>query len=72
MGGESAGSPDRLTDPALRRAALAVAVGGVEEVDRAVKDGQNGFDGSLLLDCRTITEDEVEEVAAAVKACRSR
>jgi L-seryl-tRNA(Ser) seleniumtransferase len=28
-------------------------------------------DGSLLLDCRTISDDEVEEVAEAVKACRS-
>jgi L-seryl-tRNA(Ser) seleniumtransferase len=27
-------------------------------------------DGLLLLDCRTIAEDEVEEVAAAVRACR--
>jgi L-seryl-tRNA(Ser) seleniumtransferase len=27
-------------------------------------------DGVLLLDCRTISDDEVEEVAAAVKACR--
>jgi L-seryl-tRNA(Ser) seleniumtransferase len=27
-------------------------------------------DGALLLDCRTISDDEVEEVAAAVKACR--
>ena len=27
-------------------------------------------DGVLLLDCRTISEDEIEEVAAAVKACR--
>jgi L-seryl-tRNA(Ser) seleniumtransferase len=27
-------------------------------------------DGSLLLDCRTIADDEVEEVAAAVAACR--
>jgi L-seryl-tRNA(Ser) seleniumtransferase len=27
-------------------------------------------DGMLLLDCRTIAEDEVEEVAAAVRACR--
>jgi L-seryl-tRNA(Ser) seleniumtransferase len=29
-------------------------------------------DGRLLLDCRTISDDEVDEVAAAVKACRSR
>jgi L-seryl-tRNA(Ser) seleniumtransferase len=29
-------------------------------------------DGALLLDCRTISDDEVEEVAAAVKACRSQ
>jgi len=27
-------------------------------------------DGALLLDCRTISDGEVEEVAAAVKACR--
>jgi L-seryl-tRNA(Ser) seleniumtransferase len=27
-------------------------------------------DGALLLDCRTISDDEVEEVSAAVKACR--
>jgi L-seryl-tRNA(Ser) seleniumtransferase len=27
-------------------------------------------DGVLLLDCRTISDDEVDEVAAAVKACR--
>jgi L-seryl-tRNA(Ser) seleniumtransferase len=27
-------------------------------------------DGKLLLDCRTLTDDEVEEVAAAVRACR--
>jgi L-seryl-tRNA(Ser) seleniumtransferase len=29
-------------------------------------------DGRLLLDCRTLTDDEVDEAAAAVKACRSR
>jgi len=29
-------------------------------------------DGVLLLDCLTIADDEVEEVAAAVKACRSQ
>jgi L-seryl-tRNA(Ser) seleniumtransferase len=29
-------------------------------------------DGSLLLDCRTLSEGEVEEVSAAVLACRSR
>jgi L-seryl-tRNA(Ser) seleniumtransferase len=29
-------------------------------------------DGRLLLDCRTISDGEVDEVAAAVKACRSR
>jgi L-seryl-tRNA(Ser) seleniumtransferase len=29
-------------------------------------------DGRLLLDCRTLSEDEVDEAAAAVKACRSR
>ena len=29
-------------------------------------------DGRLLLDCRTLTDDEVEEVAEAVRACRSR
>lgn len=29
-------------------------------------------DGRLLLDCRTLTEAEVEEAAAAVKACRSQ
>jgi L-seryl-tRNA(Ser) seleniumtransferase len=27
-------------------------------------------DGRLLLDCRTLTDDEVDEVAAAVRACR--
>jgi L-seryl-tRNA(Ser) seleniumtransferase len=27
-------------------------------------------DGSLLLDCRTISDDDVEEVAAAIAACR--
>jgi L-seryl-tRNA(Ser) seleniumtransferase len=27
-------------------------------------------DGKLLLDCRTLADDEVEEVAAAVRACR--
>jgi L-seryl-tRNA(Ser) seleniumtransferase len=27
-------------------------------------------DGRLLLDCRTLTEDEVDEAAAAVRACR--
>jgi L-seryl-tRNA(Ser) seleniumtransferase len=27
-------------------------------------------DGTLLLDCRTLADDEVEEVAAAVRACR--
>jgi L-seryl-tRNA(Ser) seleniumtransferase len=27
-------------------------------------------DGRLLLDCRTLTDDEVDEAAAAVKACR--
>jgi L-seryl-tRNA(Ser) seleniumtransferase len=29
-------------------------------------------DGRLLLDCRTLTDSEVEEAAAAVAACRSR
>ena len=29
-------------------------------------------DGQLLLDCRTLTDAEVDEVAAAVLACRSR
>jgi L-seryl-tRNA(Ser) seleniumtransferase len=29
-------------------------------------------DGFLLLDCRTISEEEIDEVATAVKACRSR
>ena len=29
-------------------------------------------DGRLLLDCRTLTDAEVDEVAAAVAACRSR
>jgi len=29
-------------------------------------------DGVLLLDCRTISEDEVDEVAEAVRACRSQ
>ena len=28
-------------------------------------------DGKLLLDCRTLTEDEVEEAAEAVRACRA-
>ncbi len=28
-------------------------------------------DGRLLLDCRTLTDDEVEEVASAVAAARS-
>ena len=27
-------------------------------------------DGRLLLDCRTLADDEVDEVAAAVRACR--
>jgi L-seryl-tRNA(Ser) seleniumtransferase len=29
-------------------------------------------DGSLLLDCRTISDEEIEEAATAVRACRSR
>jgi L-seryl-tRNA(Ser) seleniumtransferase len=29
-------------------------------------------DGRLLLDCRTLTEAEVDEVAEAVRSCRSR
>ena len=29
-------------------------------------------DGSLLLDCRTISDEDIEEVATAVRACRSR
>jgi L-seryl-tRNA(Ser) seleniumtransferase len=29
-------------------------------------------DGRLVLDCRTLRDDEVEEVAAAVAQCRSR
>ena len=29
-------------------------------------------DGALLLDCRTLTDDEVEEAARAVSECRSR
>src|SRR4051795_12282524 len=27
-------------------------------------------DGKLLLDCRTLADDEIDEVAAAVRACR--
>jgi len=27
-------------------------------------------DGKLLLDCRTLTDDDVDEVARAVDACR--
>ena len=27
-------------------------------------------DGKLLLDCRTLGDDEIDEVAAAVRACR--
>ncbi len=27
-------------------------------------------DGRLLLDCRTLADDELDEVAAAVRACR--
>jgi hypothetical protein len=29
-------------------------------------------DGALLLDCRTLGDDEVEEAARAVSECRSR
>jgi L-seryl-tRNA(Ser) seleniumtransferase len=29
-------------------------------------------DGNLLLDCRTLTDGEVDEVAEAVRSCRSR
>jgi L-seryl-tRNA(Ser) seleniumtransferase len=29
-------------------------------------------DGKLLLDCRTIAEAEIDEVATAVRACRSQ
>jgi hypothetical protein len=29
-------------------------------------------DGALLLDCRTLSEPDVDEVARAVLACRSR
>ena len=29
-------------------------------------------DGRCLLDCRTLAEDEIDEVAEAVAACRSR
>jgi len=29
-------------------------------------------DGALLLDCRTLTDDNVEEAARAVNECRSR
>jgi L-seryl-tRNA(Ser) seleniumtransferase len=29
-------------------------------------------DGALLLDCRTLTDDEVEEAGRAVNTCRSR
>jgi hypothetical protein len=29
-------------------------------------------DGASLLDCRTLTDEEVEEAARAVSACRSR
>jgi L-seryl-tRNA(Ser) seleniumtransferase len=29
-------------------------------------------DGRTLLDCRTLTDDEADEVGAAVHACRSR
>jgi L-seryl-tRNA(Ser) seleniumtransferase len=28
-------------------------------------------DGKLLLDCRTLADDELDEVAAAVRACRA-
>jgi len=29
-------------------------------------------DGAILLDCRTLTDEEVEEAARAVKECRSQ
>jgi hypothetical protein len=29
-------------------------------------------DGKLLLDCRTLTDEEVDEVAGTVRACRSQ
>jgi hypothetical protein len=29
-------------------------------------------DGKLLLDCRTLTDEEVDQVAEAVSACRSQ
>jgi hypothetical protein len=29
-------------------------------------------DGLLLLDCRTLSDDDVEEAAQAVNACRSQ
>ena len=50
MWGGATGPSDRRTDPALGGAILAVAVGGIEEVDRAVERGQNGRHGPFLFD----------------------
>ena len=47
---EPAGLTDRGADAAFRGAVLAVAVGGVDEIDRAVEGGENGGDGPFLVD----------------------
>jgi L-seryl-tRNA(Ser) seleniumtransferase len=48
-----------------------------EELEAPLRTGDPAVvgivrDGRLLLDCRTLTDAEVEEAAAAVSACRSR
>jgi L-seryl-tRNA(Ser) seleniumtransferase len=48
-----------------------------EELEASLRTGDPAVvgivrDGRLLLDCRTLTDAEVDEAAAAVRACRSR
>jgi L-seryl-tRNA(Ser) seleniumtransferase len=77
-GGEVEPSVARVGGGALPLAELpSFACALSEQLEEPLRSGEPAVigivrDGRLLLDCRTLTDAEVEEAAAAVSACRSR
>jgi L-seryl-tRNA(Ser) seleniumtransferase len=78
VGGEVEETIARAGGGALPLAELPSAACAVEEaLAEALRLGEPPVvgivrDGRLLLDCRTLTDDEVDEVASAVEAARGR
>ncbi|MGH3048717.1 MAG: aminotransferase class V-fold PLP-dependent enzyme, partial [Gaiellaceae bacterium] len=76
VGGEVEETVARMGGGALPLAELPSFACAVEEtLGAALRDHEPPVigivrDGRLLLDCRTLADDEVDEVAAAVRACR--